>query len=450
MRTVLVNLPWFEDNRLGVRSGSRWPFTALPEADGKLHYIPFPFFLAYAAAFMKSRGKEAKLIDAIAERISEEECIRKIADFDPALAVVEVSTPSFKNDLSLVRKILRKAPSVQIALCGTHASTFARQILDEYDFIDYVLIAEYEMALVELVTCLERGCDPKNVGGLGLRSASGIIINEPSLDIEIDALPWPERLDVPIYNYNDGFAGLAVPNVQMWSSRGCPFCCSFCLWPQVIYRNKGYRKRNPVDVVDEMEYLLNKFDFKAVYFDDDVFNVDRRHVLDICAQIKNRGIKVPWAVMARADLMDEELLDNMSEAGLYAIKYGIESADKGILSLCRKNLDLDKATSMIKATKRSGVKVHLTFCLGLPGENKDTLKATVGYIKDVHPDSVQFSFATPFPGTQYFNYLRAKKEQLPCEWQDYDGNSKPKAYNDDLTIKDLEGIKNAFSSNFDL
>jgi len=106
-----------------------------------------------------------------------------------------------------------------------------------------------------------------------------------------------------------------------------PFPLHLCLWPQVLYGGHKYRKRNPSRVVEEMEWLIKRFDFKAVYFDDDVFNIDKAHVTDICREISRRGIKIPWAAMARADLMSEKLLSIMAGAGLYAVKYGIESVD---------------------------------------------------------------------------------------------------------------------------
>jgi len=89
MRTLLVNLPWKVNGRLGVRAGSRWPFTSLPEKDGKVHYIPFPFFLAYATAYLKKYSKNARLIDCIAERMDEESLFKEISSFSPGLILIE-------------------------------------------------------------------------------------------------------------------------------------------------------------------------------------------------------------------------------------------------------------------------------------------------------------------------------------------------------------------------
>jgi radical SAM superfamily enzyme YgiQ (UPF0313 family) len=448
MRTLLLNLPWRENNRCGVRAGSRWPFTSKVEENGYIKYIPFPFFLAYAASLLKSRNKDVKIVDAIAQGLDEQKTLDEISAACFQLIVIEISTPSFDNDMELVYKIRQKILNSKIVLCGPHATTYAKDILGKYDFIDYILVGEYEYTLMDLVSSLEDSLDLKSVLGLAYRNMKNIVINESRPTIgNLDELPWPERESLFIYKYNDGFAELPVPNVQMWSSRGCPFRCMFCLWPQVFYGEHKYRKRNPIDVVDEMEWLIKKFNFKAVYFDDDVFNIDKAHVISICEKIKKKNIKVPWAVMGRADLMDEKLLSLLASAGLYAIKYGIESANSKVLKLCKKNLNLAKAKKMIAYTKKLGIKVHLTFCLGLPGETKQSVQDSVDFIGVTRPDSLQFSLATPFPGTDYFRYLEKNGTKLSRDYPDYNGNNKYIARTKELSNLDLERLKRDLCSN---
>jgi len=452
MRIALLNLPWTDNGRLGVRAGSRWPFTSKPEEDGRIHYIPFPFFLAYATALLKKEGKEVRLIDAIASGIDERRVIEEIKSYNPTLIVIETSTPSFNNDIRIIRDMHQELPSFQIALCGPHATVFSEQILSDYNYIDYILMGEYEYTLLDLLNCLEDNSGSlERVLGLTYRDNGKIKVNAFRSTIDnLDNLSWPEREDVPIYRYNDGFVGLPQPNVQMWASRGCPFECIFCLWPQTMYKEHKYRKRNPIDIVDEMEYLLKKFNFKAVYFDDDVFNIDREHVLSICSEIKKRNIIIPWAAMARADLMDEELLDYMFSSGLCAIKYGIESGNQSILNNCKKNMDLSRVRHTVKLTKKYGIKVHLTFCLGLPGETKQTIKKTVRFIQDSDPTSLQVSFATPFPGTEYYKHLDQKGYLLSRDWSDYDGNQKCIVKTEELSDNALERIRIDFYNNFNL
>lgn len=452
MKILLANSPWIiGSNRYGVRAGSRWPFTIELSNNGQRDYVPFPFFLAYTASLLKKYGNEAVIIDAVAEGIGEDSFVERIKDYAPQIVVFETTTPSFRNDIRIAEKVKQNLKSAKIVFCGPHAGVFPLEILSKYMLIDYILIGEYEYTLLELVTYFEKGLNLKDVLGLAYREENEVRLNDPRPTIkDLNSLPWPERQTLSMYKYNDGFCSLPKPNVQMLASRGCPYQCMFCLWPQTIYREHKYRKRNAVDVVDEMEWLIKSFNFKAVYFDDDVFNIDRSFILDICKEIKKRKIKIPWSAMARADLMDEEFLELMYSAGLYAIKYGIESANQNILNFCKKNMDLNRARLTIKFTKKLGVRVHLTFCLGLPGETNQTIQRTVRFIQDVKPHSLQFSFATPFPGTVYFNYVRDKGWLFSGDWSDYDGNYKCIVKTEELSSEDLERIKIAFNSNFNL
>jgi hypothetical protein len=179
--------------------------------------------------------------------------------------------------------------------------------------------------------------------------------------------------------------------------------------------------------------------FKSVYFDDDTFNCGKTRMLEFCSQIRMRKLeKIPWAIMARPDLMDEEILRNMKDAGLYAIKYGVESATQGLLDNINKGMDLKKTEEMIRLTESLGIKTHLTFTFGLPGETKESIRKTIDFAVNLDPNSVQFSITTPFPGTEFYNEMKKKGYILSHEWSEYDGNYKSVICSEHLSKKDLE------------
>jgi len=443
MKVALVNLPWRDGNRLGVRAGSRWPFTSETVPGGRLLYVPFPFFLAYAAALLKKNGFETVLIDSIAAGEDYADVCFRLARSGPGLLAAEISTPSLTGDLRMLEQLRGDFPGMKIAVCGAHATVKHRELLENNPFIDFVLRGEYEYILLELSRALVSGAGLENIRGLAYRAAGASPKDNGIYRLyDLDSLPWPERDALPLSSYNDGFCGLPSPNAQMLSGRGCPLGCIFCLWPQTIYGGGTYRSRSARDVADEFEYLAKDKGFKAVYFDDDIFNLRREHALDICSELKKRKLNVPWAAMARADLMDEELISSMAGAGAYALKYGIESADRRVNELCGKRADLDKSLKMILSTRRCGIKTHLTFCLGLPGENKDTLSRNRDFVVRAAPDSLQVSFAVPFPGTAYYDQARREGSLLSDNWDDYDGNRMCVIKNGDFSPEDLEKTKN--------
>lgn len=436
MKVFLGNAPWRSGDRVGIRAGSRWPFTTKCE-EKVPGYLPFPFFLAYATAVLEENDVDVNLVDGIAEGYDEEEFIGKIEKFKPDLVLLETSTPTIYVDLEIAKKIKERF-GCEIALAGPHASVMYSDIMKE-DFVDYTLVGEYEYTLLDLVKHMEKGDDLREVKGLVYRENGERRINERRPPIEnLDELPLPARHFLPMYSYNDEFAGMLKPNTQIWASRGCPFGCIFCLWPKVMYGSRKHRARDPIKVVDEMEWLIDKYKFKSIFFDDDTFNIGKKRVIALAKEIKERGIDIPWSIMASAQTMDKEMLEAMKKAGLVSLKYGVESGDQEIINRAKKGLDLNKLRDVVKTTKEMGIKTHLTFMFGLPGETWDTVRKTINFALELDPDSIQFSICTPFPGTEYFEWADKNGLLLTKDWRMYDGARSAVIKTESMSNDDLE------------
>lgn len=437
MKVLLLNLPWQRDCKWGVRAGSRWPHIK-DISEGE--YLPFPFFLAYATSLLHRHNINALFIDAIADKIPESELFKKIIEIKADYIVIETSIPSFNNDLEIAKKI--SATGFPVILCGPTSEIYKLDFLEKQNFIGFVLCGEYEFTLLELADSLAKGKDLSNVKGLVYRDGDKVIKNPKRDPCDVNDLPWPHRETLPMNKYLDVPGEMLTPSAQMLASRGCPFKCQFCLWPQVIYQGNHYRVRKIKDVVDEMEYLVKEKGFKSIYFDDDTFNIGKKRMLEFCQNIKSRKLdRVQWAIMARPDLMDEEILNNMKEAGLWAVKYGVESMDQGLVDNIGKDMDLKKAMRMIEFTKKLGIKTHLTFTFGLPGETRQTVEKTIKSVKKIDPFSVQFSIMTPFPGTKAYEVFDKKELIISKDFSLYDGHFKSVIKTENLTPADLENAK---------
>jgi len=440
MKILLGNPPWKKGNRLGVRAGSRWPFTMeVPEGTRIPPYVPFPFFLAYAAAVLERERFPTLLVDAIAEGLTEDEYFARVKALNPDLILHETSTASFDVDLAIAKR-LKETTAARIALSGPHVSVLTDDVMKENGWIDFILIGEYELTLRELCQQLEHSGPLQDVMGLSFRRPDGAIVHNPRRPSvrDLDSLPWPARHFLPMHNYRDSFCDMPHPMLQLWSSRGCPFRCVFCLWPDVMYGDHLYRPRNAKDIVGEIEACHKEYTLRSFYFDDDTFNIGKERVIGICEEIRKRGIGLPWAAMCRADTVDEEMLRAMKESGLIAVKYGIESSSQEILDASGKNLDLEKADRAIELTRKSGIRFHLTFTFGLPGETRETIKSTIDYALARDPDCLQFSLATPFPGTRYHDALKKKGDIIARSWEEYDGSGKSVIRTEHLSREELE------------
>lgn len=440
IKVLLANMPWQMKDKYGVRAGSRWPHIK-DESEGE--YLPFPFFLAYSTALLRKHNINAELLDCIAERIPEDVFLDKLSRMKFDLLVSETSTPSFYYDMGLLKKISHNI-DVPVVLCGSHPEIYKPEFLERHNFIDFVLFGEYEITLLELVRCVIEGKrDFSYIDGLIWRDEkNNVVKNRPRELFDLNILPWPYRDNLPMERYWDLPGNIPHPSAQMVASRGCPFSCNFCLWPQILFNGNTYRTRDVKDVVDEMEFLIREKEFKSIYFDDDTFNIGKTRMIRLCSEIIDRGLNnIPWAIMARADLMDKDILNAMKKAGLHAVKYGIESISQEIVTGCGKALDLKKTEDMINYTKSLGIYIHLTFSFGLSGETKETIRRTIDYALKLDPQSVQFSIITPFPGTRLFEQLDAKGKILTKNWSLYDGHYNCIFRPDNLSTNALESAK---------
>jgi anaerobic magnesium-protoporphyrin IX monomethyl ester cyclase len=424
MKLALVNLPWeIEGNEMlwGVRAGSRWPHLQRRAAAEALpRYVPFPFFLSIAASVSRLAGHDTLLLDAIAENIRFKECSARLLDFAPDILFAEVSTPSLAEDFRMLRALRKAMPGTTLVCGGSHSPELAAEAMRREAMPDFWIAGEYELALAELASSLENGLDGSDIKGVikagsdfkGFASAGNL-----------DALPSPLWDSLPVQSYSDPVCGLPAPNAQSWLSRGCPFKCSFCVWPQIVYGESRCRPRDIDIALDEVSTLISEYGCESYYFDDDTANIGERRMAELAEGIKKRKLDIwPWAMMARADCMTPSMLENLASAGMYAVKYGVESFSPKLIDACGKGTRLERMREAIEKTRSLKIKMHLTFTFGLPGETRETVMETVEEAIRVAPESAQFSICTPFPGTRFHEECRANGWLDTDDWSRFLGN----------------------------
>ena len=183
-----------------------------------------------------------------------------------------------------------------------------------------------------------------------------------------------------------------------------------------------YRLRSPENVVDEMEYDVEhwpKVKKGEIFFEDDTFTVNKKRAMRICDEIIGRSLEVTWSVNARADHGDLELFKGMKKAGCRELLVGFESGDQGMLDRMNKHLRLEQSKDFVKIAHKAGLVVHGCFVLGLPGETMETMEKTVKFALDLNIDTIQFSAAMPFPGTEYYRICEEKGLIKANSWEDW-------------------------------
>lgn len=454
MRILITNPPWYQEPKdgvpgfRGVRAGSRWPHThplkTFTPRDGFAPelvqgYVPFPVELTTAAEHVRRAGFEATCRDSLSMGETKEHYYDFVAGYQPDVILLESSTPTIQLDLRIIRKLRALAPKAKVVVCGIHFEIEKPEFLAANPDVDYTLFGEYEDAFLKLVQALDSGADLATVPALLYREGNEIKKTEFAQLPELAEYPWPDRSELPNENYYDGVCGLQGPQLQLMGTRGCPFGCIFCAWPQIVYRGKKWRARTAEDIVAEIQHNLKSVPYKSFYLDDDTFNIQKSFVMSLAAAIKKAGLdKMQWATMGRGDLMDEEMLLALKDAGLFSIKYGVESADQGILDEINKGTNLEKNLKWIRRTEELGIRVHLTYTFGLPSDTPETIEKTIELACSLPVHTVQFSVATPYPGTKMYDMYEAKGWLRTKNWEEYNGSCSAVSRTERFTSEQLE------------
>lgn len=428
MKVLIANPPAYikDNNRHLIQAGSRWSFSMqIPKDRGcKDHYLPYPFFLGYSSSLLKGvADAEVKAVDACALDFDEKEFLDYVRSYNPDILITEVPTISFPLMMDIIRR-LKEDTDFKAAIAGPHVTALAKQVMNKYQFIDYCLLGEYEITLRELVKHLIDGRNKaklKGVRGLAFRHQSKVLINERrELLKDLDSLPFPDRHDFPIEHYHD-FEIAGKPCAQIITSRGCPASCIFCIERQVMYASPLYRRRDPAKVVDEVALVKERYKAKQVYFDDETMTVNRQHIASICNEIINRKLDIPWTCMGDITLA-HETLKLMARAGCVGLKFGVETVNTRTLADIKKSfMNLDKVKQFVKWCKEIGLWAHATYMIGLPGDTREDATKTLDFAIKLDTDSAQFSIATPFPGTPFFEMAKENGWLATYDWTMYDG-----------------------------
>ena len=386
LRTLFLNPPSFENFDGGA--ASRWPATREVES------YWYPVWLAYPAGMLEG----SRLLDAPSHGVSAGETIEIAGNYE--LLVLFTSTPGFASDILLAHAVKDRNPNIRIAFVGPHVTALPEKCLRDCPAIDFVCRKEFDYSVVELA----QGKSPEEVLGISYRKNGAIMHNADRPPIEnLDALPHVTdvyKRDLNIAQYEIPF--LRYPYVSLYTTRGCPAQCTFCLWPQAL-SGHAWRKRSTDDVAGEMAKAKEYWpDVQEFFFDDDTFNIQKARTIELCAKLK--PLKLTWSCTSRVTT-DYETLKAMKEAGCRLLIVGYESGDPQILKNIKKGATIDRARQFTRDCHRLGLLIHGDFIIGLPGETRETINNTIAFAKQLDVQTIQVSVAHAYPGTELYDYV---------------------------------------------
>ena len=401
VRVLLAELPWLKPDgtpyKFAGREGMRWSYTS--DKPPILSFRPFPFFLSYTSALLNKAGHEVRVIDALAYKIPYDGFITKIQMSNAEYLIAETHTPSHNNDKKIAADIKKVNPNIKIVFTGPHASAMPDEVLKE-DAVDYVIIGEYEHLVLDLIS--------------GKITDTKITAKESP---DIDSYPWPDRAMFPIEKYNETFCD-NWPNVHILASRGCPFSCSYCN-VSLMCGGRKIRYRNPHDVVEEMKYCIKQYEPKEFWFEDDNINANEQKFKRLMSTIYDAKIKVPFKAMGHMNI-SRNALELFQMAGGNGLKIGVESIDDEVLKRLKKGITFEMIKKTLQNCEELGIKTHLTYCIGLPGDTEETIKKTIEFAKK-NGTQYQICMVTPLPGTLLFEEGKKEGWLKFDSWDDFNG-----------------------------
>ena len=371
-------------------ASSRWPATR------EIESYWYPVWLCYPAGMLP----DSRVLDAPPHKVSIPQTVEIAKDFE--LLVLFTSSPGFNVDVKMAGMMKDVNPKLKVCFVGPPVTIEPEKVL-ENRAIDFIIRREFDYQIVAYAKG-EKTLD--ELPGVSYRRPDGTFVHNPEGGYieNLDALPWVSKIykrDLDFTRYNVPF--LKNPFISLYTSRGCPAMCTFCLWPQT-HSGHRWRLRSSDDVAAEAKWAIENFPgLKEIFFDDDTFNYKRERTIELCKKLEK--LNFTFSCTSRVTT-DEDTLKAMKDAGFRLLIVGYESGEQQILKNIKKGASVDMARRFTKNAHKLGLTIHADFIIGLPGETRESIRKTVDFAKELDCETVQVSIAHPYPGTEFMEYAK--------------------------------------------
>jgi len=395
MKVTLINPP-------GGYYAARWDESTLPSLG-----------LGYLAAYLEKNGVHCEILDAHALRMKVSDVQRYLWESRPDVVGVTFTTENRFIGFDTIRAAKAALPDALVIAGGPHVSAAAEDTLRHLPELDLIVRGEGEQALLQLVRRIEGDAGLEDAPGVSYRRDGGVE-NNPAADFisDLDALPFPARhlAHMDRYRYRADVPGVGkLKALNLMTSRGCPFNCSFCassgMW------GRRYRARSSENVLAEVDELVNRYGAEALWIFDDTFTVERSRTAAICRGLIDRFPGIKWFCEIRVDTVDRELLALMQEAGCACVAFGVESGSQRIIDeSVGKRIRLEQVREVIGWCRALNLQYNPFMILSHPGETEEDARRTMQFIREWQAEGAPVSLAIMhiYPGTRIETIAREK------------------------------------------
>jgi len=400
MKVLFVETPpsfnWKPES--AYRSGGR-RHTAIT-VTGEMSYN---YWNLSAAAILREGGHEVHYIHAQSEEMPYKNLRREIERISPDIIVFPIEHIKAPVDFEIAK--LGKSINAINVFVGPFVTALPRDMFKKCKYVDIVVLREYDYTILDISNALQNKKSLSSVKGILYKKGKRIIRTKPrALIQDLDKLPIPAYDLIDLKKFVETVF-IRLPAATAITSRGCPFQCVFCTFPNTIYSHQ-FRAQSAERAFEEARILVNDFKIKEIRYDDDTMEVNQKRVIDFCNLIIKEGLDLTWQPQCRPDLMNDKLCKKMAEAGCVKILFGVESGDDRILRLMKKGMTRAIIKKGVMTARKYGIYLHNCFMVGFLWDNMETIQKTFDFAYKLNGEFTQFAIATPLPGTPYYDMVK--------------------------------------------
>jgi radical SAM superfamily enzyme YgiQ (UPF0313 family) len=398
-----------------------------------------PSIAALFAGYLRKNGLSVEMIDAPAHNLGPHDVARIVAEnFDPTLIVLVVygfqpsaSTQNMPAAGETCGALKQLSPTYKILMTGTHPAALPEKTMRE-ESVDFVCDGEGPETIYQTVLALKaRGSGYEKIPDLWFREGERVISNPPGrlisdLDEEMPGAAW-DLLPMTRYRAHNWHCFEHIhertPYASLHTSLGCPYKCSFCCINAPFGRS-SYRMWSPDTVIKEIDVLVKKYGVRNIKFVDEMFVLNRNHVLGICDRIIERGYDLNIWAYARVDTVKDELLDKLGRAGFRWLALGIESGSNHVRDGVEKGrFGTAQILEVVRRIQNAGINVIGNYIFGLPDDTRHSMQETLDLAIEANCEFANFYSAMAYPGSQLYRMAAEKGWELPDSWIGYSQHS---------------------------
>jgi radical SAM superfamily enzyme YgiQ (UPF0313 family) len=359
--------------------------------------------LAQLAAWVRQHGYQVGLIDLHAENLYPKDAGSRVRDFAPDIVALTAKTLGWPATIEIAQMVKAEYPRALVVVGGPQLSIYPKESLT-WECFDMAVVGDGEETFLDICDHVESGSELDNIAGTVVRTKSGEIVQNPSRPVpkDIDRYPMPAWDLLPMGSYN--CLTLLKPFATMVTTRGCPWHCGYC---SQVYSEK-LRFRDPLLVVDEMEWLEKTYGVREIVMFDETFTIGKKRMRKLSEEILRRNLKVKFNIRARVDTVDRETLQLLKRAGLKSIHMGVEAGTDRVLKIMNKQITREQTERAFRIAREVGIETRGYFMVGYYDATPDDVEEMIRFSANIGLDWASYSVATALPATDLYRIAQER------------------------------------------